>query len=135
ACHNILSPATGNPIVAPSQDMVLVCYYLTAENPKVEFQTVPHFASIEDALRAFDQGQLPLHAKIWVRHADLDVVTEKPDKEVLELQELEDGTVMKYYRERKVRETATGEVLTQYIKTTPGRIIYNKTIEDALVIA
>jgi DNA-directed RNA polymerase subunit beta' len=30
ACHNILSPATGKPIIAPSQDMVLGCYYLTA---------------------------------------------------------------------------------------------------------
>ncbi len=135
ACHNILSPATGNPIVAPSQDMVLGCYYLTAENPKVEFQKVPHFSSLEDALRAFDQGQLPLHAKIWVRHADLDVVTDKPDQEVLEVETLADGTIMKHYRERKVRETETGEVLTQYIKTTPGRIIYNKTIHDALAIA
>ncbi|BFM39190.1 DNA-directed RNA polymerase subunit gamma [Synechocystis sp. LKSZ1] len=132
ACHNILSPATGKPIVAPSQDMVLGCYYLTAENPKAQKGAGRYFASINDALKAYDQGQLDLHASVWIRYNDPDVVTEKPDIEVLKQEELEDGTIMKYYRERKVRETAGGEMLAQYIQTTPGRIIYNKTIMDAL---
>jgi len=39
---------------------------------------------------------------------------------------------MKMYRERKVRESADGEMISQFIRTTPGRIIYNKTIQDAL---
>jgi DNA-directed RNA polymerase subunit beta' len=132
ACHNVLSPATGKPIVAPSQDMVLGCYYLTAENPKEQKGAGRYFAGIEDALKAYDHGQVDLHASIWVRHAETDIVTEKPDTEVVKTESLEDGTVMKYYRERKIRETAEGEMITQYIRTTPGRIIYNKTIEDAL---
>ncbi|MFN9174117.1 MAG: DNA-directed RNA polymerase subunit gamma [Synechocystis sp.] len=132
ACHNVLSPATGKPIVAPSQDMVLGCYYLTAENPKATKGEGRYFSGIEDALKAYDHGQLDLHALIWLRHSEADVVTEKPDTEVVKTEELEDGTVMKYYRERKIRETADGEMIAQYIRTTPGRIIYNKTIEDAL---
>jgi DNA-directed RNA polymerase subunit beta' len=39
---------------------------------------------------------------------------------------------MKVYRERRVRETADGELLSQYVLTTPGRIVYNKAIQDAL---
>ncbi|UAJ73532.1 DNA-directed RNA polymerase subunit gamma [Synechocystis sp. PCC 7339] len=133
ACHNVLSPATGKPIVAPSQDMVLGCYYLTAENPNAQKGAGRYFAGIEDALRAYDHGQVDLHAQIWIRHLDEEVVTEKPDMEVLKTEELGDGTVMKYYRERKVREAADGEIITQYIQTTAGRIIYNKTIAEALV--
>jgi DNA-directed RNA polymerase subunit beta' len=134
ACHNILSPATGRPIVAPSQDMVLGCYYLTAENPQALKGAGIYFSGIEDALKAYDQGQVDLHASIWIRHNDPDVVTEKPDQEILQEEILEDNTVMKHYRERKVRETADGQLLVQYIKTTPGRIIYNKTIQDALAV-
>ena len=134
ACHNILSPATGRPIVAPSQDMVLGCYYLTAENPQALKGAGIYFSGIEDALKAYDQGQVDLHASIWIRHNDPDVITEKPDNEVLQEEILEDNTVMKHYRERKVRETADGRLLVQYIKTTPGRIIYNKTIQDALAV-
>jgi DNA-directed RNA polymerase subunit beta' len=132
ACHNVLSPATGKPIVAPSQDMVLGCYYLTAENPQEQKGAGRYFSGIEDALKAYDHGQLDLHAFIWIRHLDPDIVSEKPDTEVVKTETLEDGTVMKYYRERKIRETADGEMITQYIRTTPGRIIYNKTIEEAL---
>lgn len=133
ACHNVLSPATGKPIVAPSQDMVLGCYYLTAENPNAQKGAGRYFAGIEDALRAYDHGQVDLHSQIWIRHLDEDVVTEKPDTEVIKTEDLGDGTVMKYYRERKIREGVDGEIITQYIQTTPGRIIYNKTIAEALV--
>ena len=132
ACHNILSPATGSPIVSPSQDMVLGCYYLTAENPKAQKGTGRYFANFEDVLKAHTQGLVDLHAYIWVRYQGK-VVTETPDREVVKSETLEDGSVVKYYRERKVRETAEGELISQFIRTTPGRIIYNQTIQDALV--
>jgi DNA-directed RNA polymerase subunit beta' len=132
ACHNVLSPATGRPIVAPSQDMVLGCYYLTADNPKSQKGGGTHFANLDDVVKIFDQGGVDLHASIWVRHNDVNVVTDKPDDEILKTETLEDGTVMKYYRQRKLRETAEGELLAQYILTTPGRVMYNMTIEAAL---
>jgi DNA-directed RNA polymerase subunit beta' len=131
ACHNILSPATGRPIVTPSQDMVLGCYYLTAENPNAVKGAGGYFSNFDDALKAYEQKEVHLHSYIWVRYLGK-VETEQADDEVLNLETFDDGSVMKYYRERKVRESSTGEVLTQYIKTTPGRIIYNKTIQDAL---
>ena len=131
ACHNILSPATGRPIVAPSQDMVLGCYYLTAENPQATKGSGRKFGSLEDAVKAFEQGQIDLHAYVWVRYEG-EVETAEPDNEVIEEEELADGSIIKYYRQRLVRETSGGKQLSQYINTTMGRIIYNKTIQDAL---
>ena len=131
AANNILSPATGRPIVAPSQDMVLGCYYLTAENP-VQKGIDRYYASLEDAIVAYEQKLLDLHEYVWVRF-DGEVETDKPDKEVVSTETMPDGTVTKLYRMRRVRETADGEVMSQYIRTTPGRIIYNKAIQDALI--
>lgn len=131
ACHNILSPATGRPIIAPSQDMVLGCYYLTANNPKKKREDGRYFANLEDALRAYENGQLDIHAKLWVRYEGK-VETERPDEEVLRLEQRDDGSVVKHYREKFIRETASGEQICQYICTTPGRILYNKTVQEAL---
>jgi len=131
ACHNILSPATGKPIIAPSQDMVLGCYYLTAENPYATKGKDGYYANLDDALRAYEQGLVDLHAYVWVRF-DGQVDNGKGASELEREETLADGTVWKYYEGYKVRETADGEVLAQYVYTTPGRIIYNKTIMDAL---
>ncbi|MDY6781892.1 MAG: DNA-directed RNA polymerase subunit gamma [Cyanobacteriota bacterium] len=131
ACHNILSPATGRPIVTPSQDMVLGCYYLTAENPKAQKGAGRYFGSLEDALRTYEQGELDLHAYVWVRYNGA-VEAKESDNEVVNLVRHDDGSVTKEYRERKVRETEGGDRIVQYIRTTTGRIIYNKTIQEAL---
>ncbi|MGL5872834.1 MAG: DNA-directed RNA polymerase subunit gamma [Xenococcaceae cyanobacterium] len=133
ACHNILSPATGRPIVAPSQDMVLGCYYLTAENPNAKKGEGRYFSGLEDAFKAYDRGLIELHAYIWVRYEG-EVETAKPDNEVVEQQTLSDGNVLKKYRERLVKETANGEYISQYIRTTAGRIIYNQAIQEALEV-
>jgi DNA-directed RNA polymerase subunit beta' len=131
ASNNILSPATGRPIVAPSQDMVLGCYYLTAENPTYQKGNERYFANLNDALKAYEQTQVDLHEYVWVRFDGL-VESEVSDNEVISTERLSDGTVTKMYRERRVRETADGELLSQYVRTTPGRIVYNKAIQDAL---
>ncbi len=132
ASHNILSPATGRPIVAPSQDMVLGCYYLTAHNPAVEPQENRYFADLDDILRAYEQGLISLHSYAWVRY-DGPVVTEKPDETVIREETLDNGTLMKHYRERRSHETSDGERIAQFIRTTPGRAIYNATIHKALI--
>jgi len=132
ASNNIMSPATGRPIVAPSQDMVLGCYYLTADNPNPQKGAGTYFANLTDAIVAYEQNQVHLQAYVWVRY-DSEVETETPDDEVVSQEISADGTVTKLYRERRVRETADGEMISQYIHTTPGRIIYNKTIMDVLM--
>lgn len=132
ASNNIMSPATGRPIVAPSQDMVLGCYYLTADNPNPQKGAGTYFADMNDAIAAYEQKQVHLHAYIWVRY-DGKVETATPDNEVVSQEISADGTVTKLYRERRVRETADGKMISQYIRTTPGRIIYNKAIQDVLM--
>ncbi|MFB2646441.1 DNA-directed RNA polymerase subunit gamma [Raphidiopsis sp. BLCC-F218] len=131
ASNNILSPATGKPIVTPSQDMVLGAYYLTAENPNASKGAGKYFASLDDVIMAYQQDQVELHAYIYVRF-DGDVQTGQPDNEPLEVTENDDGSRTVLYKFRRVREDAQGNLISQYIYTTPGRVIYNKAIQDAL---
>eukprot|EP00171_Calliarthron_tuberculosum_P000264 IDg264t1 len=56
APHNFLSPATGQPILMPSQDMVLGCYYLTANNPASQKGSGHYFTDLDDVLLAYQQG-------------------------------------------------------------------------------
>lgn len=64
--NNILSPANGEPIIVPTQDIVLGIYYMTKERPfcKGEKKT---FANVEEVRMAYDAGELELHASINVR--------------------------------------------------------------------
>ncbi|HDZ89195.1 MAG TPA: DNA-directed RNA polymerase subunit beta', partial [Deltaproteobacteria bacterium] len=64
--NNILSPAHGEPIIVPSQDIVLGIYYMTRERPfsKGEGRL---FSSIDEVRIAHDAGELDLHAAIKVR--------------------------------------------------------------------
>jgi DNA-directed RNA polymerase subunit beta' len=132
ASNNILSPATGNPIVTPSQDMVLGCYYLTTENPNATKGSDRTFGNLTDAIFAYEQGLVDLHAYVWVRYKGR-VETEKPEGEPLEVKTLEDGSVLKHYPFRRTREDSEGNPIAQYLRTTPGRILYNKIIQDSLV--
>ncbi len=131
ASNNILSPATGRPIVTPSQDMVLGCYYLTADNPKTNKGEGRYFANLDDAIIAYHQAEIHIHAYIWVRFDGI-VETDEPDEKVLEENTTDEGVVTRTYRMRRERRDATGDLISQYIKTTVGRVIYNKTIIDAL---
>ncbi|PSN11672.1 DNA-directed RNA polymerase subunit gamma [filamentous cyanobacterium CCP5] len=131
ASNNVLSPATGQPIITPSQDMVLGCYYLTAENPDATKGEGHYFASMEDAIMAFEQGLVALHAKVWLRF-DGEVESDTPKSVAPERMEAEDGTITEIYPDRRVRLDSEGNLISQYIKTTPGRIIYNKAVLDAI---
>ncbi|MBW4600706.1 MAG: DNA-directed RNA polymerase subunit gamma [Calothrix sp. FI2-JRJ7] len=131
ASNNILSPATGRPIITPSQDMVLGAYYLTAENPGATLGAGKYFASLDDVIMAFESAQVDIHAYIYVR---FDGEVESPEADTVPIEENKnsDGTVTKMYKFRRVREDASGNVLSQYVRTTPGRVIYNKAIQEAL---
>jgi len=64
--NNILSPANGDPIIVPSQDIVLGIYYLTRERPLSKGEGKV-FSSAEEVIIAHDAGELDLHASIKVR--------------------------------------------------------------------
>ena len=63
---NLLAPASGEPIVAPSQDMILGSYYISSVKKGVKGEGCI-FAGIQDVSHAYDAGELSVHALIKVR--------------------------------------------------------------------
>ena len=131
APYNFLSPATGEPIIMPSQDMVLGCYYLTAENPTQQNKQAYYFSSLEDALLAYDSNKIPLHSYVWVR---FDGVVDN-ENEAIKVEENENGEKLHIFDDRIIKKDKNGETIVQYLLTTPGRILLNKVLLDSLVIA
>jgi len=66
AANNILKPQDGKPVMTPTQDMVLGCYYLTADEEGVQGEG-KYFSSPEEAITAYQLGYIHIHAKIKVK--------------------------------------------------------------------
>ncbi|MBK2356988.1 DNA-directed RNA polymerase subunit beta' [Francisella hispaniensis] len=64
--NNILSPASGQPIITPTQDIVLGLYYITREKEGARGEG-KLFSSYEDVSRAYNSGTIDIHAKIKLR--------------------------------------------------------------------
>ena len=64
--NNLLKPSDGGVVAVPSQDMVLGIYYLTQERPG-SLGEGKFFKSVNEAITAYENGDLTLHAKIKVR--------------------------------------------------------------------
>ncbi len=104
--RNILSPATGEPSIGATQDMVLGCYYLTMERDGLKGEG-RRFADANEALLAYHHGVIDLHAKIKVRLADGTAIVNAPG--------------------------ATPEsVNSKPVETTVGRIIFNEALPPRL---
>jgi len=88
--NNILSPASGQPIMVPSQDMVLGCYWLTKERAGVMGEGRTFFGPSEVRI-ALDQGALDLHARIKVRIKDEEGLVETTAGRVVLSEILPDG--------------------------------------------
>jgi DNA-directed RNA polymerase subunit beta' len=85
--YNLLSPAHGEPIITPSQDIVLGCYYLSMVNPDAT-GAGKKFASIDEAMLAYDKNLVDIQAPIYIRmtgtvqgKSDLDVRPLTPDEQ------------------------------------------------------
>ena len=68
ASNNILKPQDGRPVVSPTQDMVIGCYYLTMERPGAKGEG-KIFSSEDEAIMAYQTGAVSLQAKVKVRIA------------------------------------------------------------------
>ena len=64
--NNILSPANGDPIIVPSQDVVLGLYYLTRENVGARGEGM-YFSDVHEAHRAYEGRAIDLQARVKVR--------------------------------------------------------------------
>ncbi len=97
ASNNILSPASGEPIINPSQDVVLGLYYMTRERVNARGEGMV-FTDVAEVHRAYHSGQVDLQAKVKVR---------VPDYE-----RAEDGSLSKRLR---LLETTVGRALLSEI--------------------
>jgi len=130
APNNFLSPATGEPILTPSQDMVLGCYYLTANNPTEQSETDQYFYSFDDVITAYKQSVLKLHTFIWVR-CNLEDFKDSPLLEDSNFIENKIGDrIIRVSPEYQIKKDLDGNLLQIYLKTTPGRILLNQSFED-----
>ena len=137
APYNFLSPATGEPIIMPSQDMILGSYYLTLDNLNNLKGCNNYFANSDDVILAYKSKKIELHSLIWVRF----------DKEISDIGELlkikhfKNGSYLECYGKTinnkqfltlQIRKSKNNQILTKYLQTTCGRIIFNETIEKTL---
>ena len=128
APYNFLSPANGEPIIMPSQDMVLGCYYLTVNNIKGLLGSNHYFANLNDVILAYNQNKIEIHSGIWIRIQE----STPPMLGLIKTLELHDGTIIEYYENRQIRKTKNGEIIVHYIRTTTGRAILNYIIQKTL---
>ena len=73
--NNILSPANGDPIIVPSQDVVLGLYYMTRERVNARGEGMI-FSSVQEVHRAYENRLVDLQAKVRVRIDDTDITEE-----------------------------------------------------------
>ncbi len=113
ASHNILSPASGQPITVPTQDLVLGIYYLTKAkvNAKGEGRV---FANIEEVLMALEAQQVETLTPIRLRYTGpvLDMTTAYDDQDLV--------------------HTEVVEYKNQFISTTVGRAILNDALPEEM---
>jgi|TARA_B110001452_G_C15228452_1_gene425717 DNA-directed RNA polymerase subunit beta' len=129
APNNFLSPATGEPIVTPSQDMVLGCYYLTANNPTEQKAVDQYFYSFDDVIAAYKQALLSLHTFVWVRfNNDEQYQLNLIDKSKFTEKKV-NNQILCLSPELLLKKNIDGTILQTYIKTSPGRILLNQSFE------
>ena len=126
--HNFLSPATGDPILVPSQDMVIGSHYLTTANIKGLKNSNHYFSSLKDVLLALDQEKVELHSSIWVKYPINKLKTNLKEKI------LSNFSILKYSSMEQIHLDTNGNVISSFIRTTPGRVLFNYIILTNLKI-
>nr|YP_010365786.1 RNA polymerase beta' subunit [Magnolia griffithii]UOU85883.1 RNA polymerase beta' subunit [Magnolia griffithii] len=152
---NLLSPAIGDPISVPTQDMLIGLYILTIGNRRgicsnrynpcnrrnFQNETVddnkytkekePYFCSSYDALGAYRQKRINLDSPLWLRwRLDQRVIA---SREVpIEVQYESLGTYHEIYGHYLIVRSVKKEILCIYIRTTVGHISFYREIEEAI---
>lgn len=157
--RNLLSPATGEPVCIPSQDMLLGLYLLTIENyrgiygnryhpfynennnlnkntnsiKKFSILKIPYFYSYDDVFRAYQQKTINLHSLLWLeRRINFQIVTSTIREEPIEIRYKPFGHLSKIYEHYQIGKNRNQKILSIYICTTAGRILFNQQINEAI---
>ncbi len=116
--ENLLSPSDGAPVVAPTQDMILGCYYLTMDAAVPIKGVVPTFETDSEALLAHELGTIDTR----------DTVDDLPGHMVRRLQLHTPVRVARV----EVWDEETEELVTRSIESTIGRLIFNQILPSRL---
>jgi DNA-directed RNA polymerase subunit beta' len=111
--HNILSPANGQPIAIPSQDIVLGCYYLTKAKRGTKGEGRA-FGSFDEAMFALENGMVERLTPIRYRYTG----------------PLMDLTAQ--YDDQAVMRAEVREVNNEFVNTTIGRLVFNSILPRGL---
>ena len=154
--NNLLSPATGQPTLVPTQDMIIGWYYLTAHDPKnfytvllksirkpinlsvvkklfrveriTNFYEFKRFKSKLDVILAYNRNQIDIHTPIWFYWKGFFEI-EKENQQLLEIQLSNNGDLLLLSSHFFFRHNWYGSKVSQFIFTTTGRIIFNDSIK------
>jgi DNA-directed RNA polymerase subunit beta' len=127
---NLLSPADGSPVVAPTQDMVLGCFYLTMDGPTVKHRPIRSFANEDDAVIAYELGARGLESASRIS-------SEREEGDVSDSSKVKHAGA-KLLLHEPVDVVVTGwdaetETLTERgVRTTVGRILFNRILPDQM---
>lgn len=138
--NNILSPATGDPLAIPSQDMVLGCYYLTTNllNKKTlsfvnSVGSGFYYSTIKNVLRDLNLKKIDLHANIWLKWEGL-IENGMDQEEPLEIRLDNFGNWREISTKNQKIYTNENKLTNQYILTTPGKVLFNDVIQKCLKV-
>nr|YP_009722675.1 DNA-directed RNA polymerase beta' subunit [Changnienia amoena]QGN74426.1 DNA-directed RNA polymerase beta' subunit [Changnienia amoena]QKV47518.1 RNA polymerase beta' subunit [Changnienia amoena] len=154
---NLLSPAIGDPVSVPTQDMLIGLYVLTIGNPRgicanrynqynsncrnykketvykndFKYTKEPYFSSSYDALGAYRQKRIHLDSPLWLRwRLDKRVVG---SREVpIEVQYESFGNYNEIYKHYRIIGSVKREIRCIYIRTTVGHLSFYREIEEAI---
>src|SRR5690606_10592757 len=106
SANNMLSPASGRPLVTPTQDMIIGAFYLTEEAPG-EPGEGRVFRRMDQVERALEAGEIGLHAPIEYRGGKYDG-----------------------HQYTELIETPANGSAAVYKKTTAGRLLFNRALPE-----
>nr|YP_010274159.1 RNA polymerase beta' subunit [Cyclocodon lancifolius]YP_010392215.1 RNA polymerase beta' subunit [Cyclocodon axillaris]UJP67278.1 RNA polymerase beta' subunit [Cyclocodon lancifolius]UPX07823.1 RNA polymerase beta' subunit [Cyclocodon axillaris] len=154
---NLLSPAIGDPISVPTQDMLIGLYVLTSgnrrgisvnrynpcnrrnykneridkNNYKYTKEKEPFFCNSYDAIGAYRQKRINLDSPLWLRwRLDQRVITSREAPVEIHYESL--GTYYEIYGHYLIVRSIKKEIIYIYIRTTVGHIALYREIEEAI---
>nr|YP_009571507.1 RNA polymerase beta subunit [Mirabilis jalapa]QBC68187.1 RNA polymerase beta subunit [Mirabilis jalapa]QVL29714.1 RNA polymerase beta' subunit [Mirabilis jalapa] len=149
---NLLSPAIGDPISVPTQDMLIGLYVLTSgnrrgicanrynhkndqnerlDNNNYKYTKEPFFCNSYDAIGAYRQKRINLNSPLWLRwRLDQRLITSRESPIEIHYESL--GTYHEIYGNYLIIRSVKKEILFTYIRTTVGHISLYREMEEAI---
>ena len=138
--NHLISSATGEPMLLPSQDMVLGCYYLTTEClQSIKFHrgrpfisgTRFYFSNMTEVLQAYLQEKIHLQTPIWMKWNGL-IEMDQHFSQPFEIRVNKTGFSIELQPRIQKHFDPEGVGQTFFIRTTAGRILLNTLIQNSV---